>query len=206
MVPVPAARVEQAVILIGGGSTRMGRDKASIPREGLPQALYLAHLLRPFSARAPLWLGRPSPELAQHQARLAPDIRWLADPTPERQGPAAGLAALYAGSDAADFLVLAVDLFWLTEPAIAWLLALRSGRRAVRPLLPGRPFGEPLCAWYRRDALTAMVARFDAGERAVSRALDPATGCDVPVPAALVPCFRNGNEPEALRDGGFSLM
>ena len=205
MEPLPPARVDQAAVLIGGGSTRMGRDKAGIPRDGVPHALYLARLLRPFSRKVPLWLGQPSARLVQARRSLAPDIPWFADQTSGRQGPLAGLAGLPAVSDAAEFLVLAVDLFWVTEPALVWLLAQRNGRRAVRPLLPGRRFGEPLCAWYRRDALTAMAARFDAGERSVARALGSATDCDVPVPASLVPCFRNGNAPEALRNGGFSL-
>ena len=193
----PAA-ADQAVILIGGGSTRMGRDKAMIAREGLPHAVFLAELLRPLSRRVPLWLGRPSVELEQRREALAPDVLWHDDAGGPGQGPLAGLVGLVSASDAADFLVLAVDLFWFQQAAADWLLAQRENRMAVRPHLPGRSFGEPLCAWYRRQALEAMAVRFEAGERSVNRAFTFGATCDVAVPQPLVPFFRNANVPEAL--------
>lgn len=191
---------DQAVVLIGGGSTRMGRDKAMIPRENVPNAVFLTQLLRPYSRRVPLWQGRPSSSLEQQRALLVPDVTWLPDAGTPGQGPLAGLASLVSASDAADFLVLAVDLFWCRPKAVAWLLAQRGNRAAVRPHLPGRPFGEPLCAWYRRDVLCDMVRRFEAGERGVNRAFALGASCDVSVPEALVPFFGNANVPDALPD------
>ncbi len=197
----------QVAILIGGRSTRMGRDKALIERGGVPQVLHLSRLLAPFSARAPLWVGPPSAALRRHPcATESATSPWVPDrggDRGERQGPLAGLVGLVDHCRDADFLVVAVDMFGLAAEAVQWLLAQRAvcrerGRFAVWPRLPERPFGEPLCAWYQRDALMLMAEHFTLGERALHRALPAGYRHEVAVPAALIPCFANINEPEAL--------
>lgn len=197
----------RAAILIGGRSTRMGRDKALVPRNGVAQVFWLHRLLTPFSRRPPLWVGTPSSELRDHPDVAAlTEVPWVADCNGgdgARQGPLAGLVGLldHAGDD--EFLVVAVDLFGLTSTALDWLLAQREtcrerGGVAFWPRLPGRPFGEPLCAWYQRDGLLMMAESFARGERALHRALPAASRCEVAVPPALQPMFANINEAEAL--------
>lgn len=185
----------------------MGRDKALVARGGVPQVLHLNRLLAPFSQQAPLWVGTPSAALRRHPCLAELDQSpWVTDCDgvgAERQGPLAGLVGLLNHCQESEFLVVAVDLFGLTTEALQWLLSQRaacrnSGCLAVWPRLPDRPFGEPLCAWYQRDALMLMAAHFARGERALHRALPARFRYEVAVPAALVPCFVNINDPEAL--------
>lgn len=106
-----------AIILCGGGSTRMGADKALLDWDGERAVDRVAALARSVGARVVLTAGRDY------------GLDWVADPLPGAGpvgGVLAGAAALQArGCTRA--LVLAVDAPTLTAEDLAALLSAEEG-------------------------------------------------------------------------------
>jgi hypothetical protein len=114
------------VLLTGGRSRRMGRDKASIPRaSGVPQARHLGTLVTELAGVRGVELGPGVSGLAAHGDR--------------GEGPAVALAdAVARGYLAARVLVVVpVDLFRLERGGLGWLV--RQARQA--PLVVRIPAG-----------------------------------------------------------------
>lgn len=139
------------LVLAGGRSTRMQRDKATLEYDGLPQlaramALLSPLVLRPFVSVRPDQLQ--DPQRAAY-ARIT-DLR-------SGLGPIAGIHAALASHPAAAWLVIACDLPFLRAPTLEYLLAHRDPNRvatAFRSSTDGQP--EPLCAIYEPSARRAI--------------------------------------------------
>ncbi len=144
------------LVLAGGASRRMGRDKAALAyHDGKTQLEWTAELLarhceqvfvsiRPDQARDPLRSGRPA--IVDRHAGL---------------GPIAGIAAAQAQWPGHAWLVLACDLPFVTDAAVADLVRHRDGRPVVafRSAHDGLP--EPLCAIFEpltRAGIEAAIA------------------------------------------------
>jgi molybdopterin-guanine dinucleotide biosynthesis protein A len=135
-----------AVLLAGGSSSRMGRDKALIEIEG-----------------EPLWRRQ-----LETLGRLSPNELFLAGPGRDSAvesiadevagaGPLAGVAAALRRSSSPLVLVLALDLPMMTTAFLRSLLHLCSGERGVVPQRAERY--EPLAAVYpKRSARLAAAA------------------------------------------------
>ena len=147
------------VILAGGGSARMGRDKSRLPLGGRPLAEALAERYRPLGEAVYLSVSHPA-EPAVPGAVLLPDLR-------PGQGPLAGLEAAFASTPAERVFLTAVDLPF-GEPALARLLLDALGEWDA--CLLRRP--EPLFAAYRRSCLPQVRACLDGGRRAMGALLD----------------------------------
>lgn len=152
------------VIMAGGMSRRMGRDKGLLPfgGENLLQRM-IQRWTGVFDAVA-VSLDRPGrygdlgvPELV--------DLRPSA-------GPMAGLEAALAGCGTEGVFLTAVDLPF-GEPALARLLAQRLEGAQVSLIRrsSGRP--EPLFALYTAACLPVIRQSLDRGERALFRGLYP---------------------------------
>ncbi|EPP15812.1 molybdopterin guanine dinucleotide synthesis protein B [Megasphaera sp. NM10] len=125
------------IILAGGRSTRMGRDKTALPWRDtdLLTDLLLRSQAYPFTERL-LSINRPY-ESSHLPAKLARTVRLVIDNYPDC-GPLGGMeAALYSGQ--CDFyLVLSVDLpFYDFAPAPDLVKLLRR-QPPCRPSYPGR--------------------------------------------------------------------
>jgi molybdopterin-guanine dinucleotide biosynthesis protein A len=143
------------VVLAGGESRRMGRDKTTLPAPGgsLP-------------ARAALRLAAVCPEvvLADRGRGLLPELRSLGDGP--GSGPAAGILGAALQFPGRSLLVLAGDLPEVPETLLREL-ARPSGFDWVVPRWQGRI--EPLCALYRPPALAALADHVERGILAPQR-------------------------------------
>ena len=149
------------VVLCGGGSTRMGVDKATITLDGstlLERALaFLDEVCDPvFIAPGAVALrvtGRRS----------------VADAVPGA-GPLGGLVAALRASPHRLLAVVAVDLPWV-DPSLIAMLAASIGDRdvAVCETLRGT---EPLHAVYSVSVLAAAEAALDGPDRSLRRLID----------------------------------
>jgi molybdenum cofactor guanylyltransferase len=148
------------LVLAGGRSTRMQRDKAGLEYAGKPQLARAMELISPLVTRAFVSVRaeqRHDPQRAAYDtiADLQSDL-----------GPMAGIqAALRAHPDHA-WLVLACDLPFLDEATLRHLIARRAPGRlatAYRSRFDGLP--EPLCAIYEPASLPALEAWIAQGER-----------------------------------------
>jgi len=145
------------VVLAGGASTRLGRDKA-----------LLAAGDETLAARAAAKLGAVCPEVVAADAArsLVPGLPSLPD-GPGR-GPAAGILGAAQARPGHPLLVLACDL---PEVPIALLAALAGEAKEgpapdwIVPRWSGRL--EPLCALYAPAALAALARRVAAGHFAL---------------------------------------
>jgi len=155
-----------AAILLGGASSRMGRDKGHVEVGGVAAATRLARLAASLFEDVALVGGAPPAE--------APGRR-VAD----RPGPPCalrGVATALAEARAPRVLVLAVDLPLLTPDVLLALVACAEAD-VVAPRTPGGL--EPLCALYRVEAALPLArARLASGELSLQGllgALDVAT-------------------------------
>jgi molybdopterin-guanine dinucleotide biosynthesis protein A len=179
------------LILIGGKSRRMGRDKAAITRpDGTRQLDHLLHLAREVSPALIVSTNEPLPDLPQ-------DVAIMPDAIPG-EGPLGALATL-AARQPGSTLVIGGDLFLLDLPTLRHLVAHHDPTRPATCFanrIDGRP--EPLCAIYSAAALSAAATALAAGERCARHfleSLDPLV-LPLPHPAAL----DNANTPDELAE------
>jgi molybdopterin-guanine dinucleotide biosynthesis protein A len=145
------------LILAGGVSSRMQRDKAALQYGGKTQ------------------LDRAFELASRHVARVFVSVRASQTDDPTRaqrpmivdsvagDGPTVGLRSALAAYPEAAWLVLACDLPFLSDAALSQLLRERDAARvatAYRSAHDGLP--EPLCAIWEPAAATALAA-YQAG-------------------------------------------
>ncbi len=155
-----------AVILCGGRSSRMGRDKSWIEFEGTTLVQRTVTAASEVASEVVLVRARGQ----SLPGVLAPCPVVTVEDALEGEGPLFGMATGLAVARGDLCLLLGVDMP-LLKPALLLLLVdrLRSARAAegTRWLLPvadRRP--QPLCSAMARDALPVLRAHLDAGDRA----------------------------------------
>ncbi len=144
------------LILAGGASSRMGRNKALIDLDGEPLVARIAAALAPVSDERLIVANDPAP------------YRFLGLPIVPDIEPGYGpLMGLYSGLKAASgelTLLVAVDMPFLSPDFLRYLLSLAPGYDVVIPEAQGRL--HPLCAVYRRaTCLPAVEAAIARGQR-----------------------------------------
>ena len=181
------------VVLAGGASSRMGRDKALLGLSGSSLVERAAAKLAAVCYEVLLADGGRE-TLAGHRS--------VAD-HPAR-GPAAGILGAAAAAPGASLLVLACDLPLVPVPLLELLAAAPPDVAWMVPRHAGRV--EPLCALYRPPALAALAARVSRGDLAPHRLADgvelAVRYLDGPELAGLGDphtLFLNVNRPDDLR-------
>jgi molybdopterin-guanine dinucleotide biosynthesis protein A len=183
---VSPVRVSRAgYVLVGGRSSRMGKDKALLPFGGITLGQYVADTAAAAVGKVTL-VGDP-----ERYGFLGYPV--LADRYPG-EGPLGGILTALALSAEEWNLVLACDMPAVSREFLIRLLeaAEASDADALTPAGPsGRP--EPLCAVYHRRALTRFEHVFARGERKISLAL--AALHTVILPVEETGRFENVNTP-----------
>lgn len=155
-----AAAPVHGLILAGGASSRMKRDKAALGYDGKSQLdraheLLLRHLARVYVS------------VRESQVRDAVRARYpLIVDAVAGEGPIVGIRSAMAAHKNAAWLVLACDLPFLTDGALEQLLAERDATAlatAFRSVHDGLP--EPLCALWEPAAAAALTAYQATGAR-----------------------------------------
>lgn len=150
-------------VLVGGGSSRMGRDKAHLPVGGVPGAVRVARLLAALFSDVMLVGGDPP---AAAPGRLVPD----------GPGPVAALRGLVAALAACRepwLFVAATDLPLLTPDLVLAIVAWPAAD-AVVPCTERGP--HPLCALYRVESVLPVARRkLVEGSLALRGVLDEVT-------------------------------
>jgi molybdopterin-guanine dinucleotide biosynthesis protein A len=132
-----------AVLLAGGESRRMGRDKATLLFCGKPLWQIQLEVLRRLEPAEIFISGRTDPAWRPY------DVQFIADIPPSR-GPLSGLAASLANIQTTHLLALAIDMPLMTEN---YLRSLCDHVEPCRGVLPRTIRGiEPLAAIYPREA------------------------------------------------------
>jgi len=179
------------LLLAGGLSERMGRDKVDIVRpDGTRQIDHVVALARKFSDRVFL--------STRDGGDRGTGLPVVADLHPG-DGPVGALASAAATAPGEPWLVLGCDLFLLDEATLLHLLDHRDPSRpatAFHNRLDGKP--EPLCAIYEATAMSAVSDAVRAGKFCARHFLEDLGPLvlDLPHPAAL----DNANTPDELEE------
>jgi molybdopterin-guanine dinucleotide biosynthesis protein A len=147
------------LVLAGGHSKRMGRDKAGILFDGRTQLQRTFGLVQHLVTRAFVSV-RPD----QQQDAMRAPFPQIVDAAGV-EGPIAGIRAAQLAHPEAAWLVVAIDLPLLDAPTLQNLIARRDPARlatAYRSSHDGLP--EPLCAIYEPGAAAAIEAWLATGE------------------------------------------
>ena len=186
-----------AVILAGGQSSRMGRDKAWLELDRQPLIIRAANTLRALDIHEVFISGRAGVDYSRVGCPV------LLDPEPGL-GPLAGIERALEALEAALLLVLAVDLPGMTTPFLRKLTTRCTPLTGAVPLLGGHL--EPLAAVYPKRCRAIAVDCITRGRRA---AKDFALAClqeKVVRPFVVAPsdaaCFANWNQPADAALGG----
>ena len=180
------------LVLAGGASRRMGRDKALLVRDGQSQLAYLTSLLEGFVERVYV-SSRLDQQDDEERGRYAQIVDRY-----ENIGPVAGILSALEEHPSVDWLVVACDLPNIDTDTVQYLLEQRSPEHpftAYTSSHDGLP--EPLCAIYR-SGCTDIVRQFvDDGINCPRKILIRSAThlLEQPDPRAL----DNVNTPEDLR-------
>lgn len=183
-----------AVILAGGQSRRMGRDKAWLELEGQSLLSRALATVRAAGITEIFISGRADTDYS------ALDCPVLLDREPGA-GPLAGIERALAASAAPLTLVLAVDLPHMTTAFLQTLAQNCAPDAGVVPEIRGQL--EPLAAIYPKRCQALALDCLRQGRRAARHfaELCRAAGAvhTFPVPTQHLRCFDNWNTPQDLR-------
>jgi len=177
-----AAAPLYGLVLAGGRSTRMRRDKAALEYAGRSQLERAVELLTPLVERVFVSV-RPDQTGEPLRARFPQIVD-----SGEVEGPIAGIVAAQSRHADAAWLVLACDLPLLDEETLQHLVRARRPARqatAYRSSHDGLP--EPLCAIYEPSSREAIRAHIAGGRDCPRKFLINADTAllDPPQPGAL---------------------
>ena len=161
--PQGAGREATGIVLAGGRSSRMGRDKLILEVGGMPIAARVHAALAP-SCGEIVMVG-DGPDVVAG-ARRVRDLRGGSE------GPLAGMEAGLGAASFTAVFVAAGDMPFVPPALVGFVLdRLRSrGLRAVVPRHAGRL--HPLCAAYDRGVLPHVSRLLDDGTRAAWRLVE----------------------------------
>lgn len=173
--PEFSGAVFSGAVLAGGRSRRMGQDKAFVEVDGVPMVERVAAALREVGAAEIRITGGDQDRLEALGLIVDPD----AEP---HAGPLAALIASLEQGRHDPVVVLACDLPWVSAGAIGRVLdALDQADAAVPTDGEQRQW---LYGVWRRRCLPSMRAAYEAGDRAIHRAV---RDLDVRVVAGVSP-------------------
>lgn len=145
----------EGFVLVGGASSRMGRDKARLPLQG-----------RSFVERIAEAVGMVAPRVNLVGAKDVTSLMYGNVPDVYAGwGALGGLHAALAACQAEWAAVVACDLPFVTGELLARLVSLREEAEAVVPLQPDGRL-QPLCALYRTHPCAERARELiEEGER-----------------------------------------
>ncbi|NJR66315.1 MAG: molybdenum cofactor guanylyltransferase [Leptolyngbyaceae cyanobacterium CRU_2_3] len=157
-----------AIVLAGGLSIRMGRDKALISIAGVPLIQYICRVALQCTESVYI----VSPWVERYQALIDQRVHLIQEtPIPgeaNSQTPLKGFAQGLTSMQTEWVLLLACDLPNLRADVLkAWASELEYANEKTIAFLPKNPEGwwEPLCGFYRVNCRSSLETFFEQGGR-----------------------------------------
>ena len=182
------------LLLSGGASQRMQRDKAHVEYRGEPQLLRAWRLLAEVTDQAFVSVRED-----QRGDPLRAGLPMLID-SYDSIGPAAGILSAQDAHPDAAWLVLACDLPLLDQAALQTLLAGRDPAAEATAFLSrhdGLP--EPLCAIWEPASHALLLQRYQAGEYCPRKALIRSNTTLLPPPGEALDNINTPADLEQMR-------
>lgn len=146
------------VILAGGLSQRLGRDKAMVKVDGIPLICRVIDRVREVAQETVVVINKPDRAL---ELPLQNYIRTVVDIYPNR----GSLGGIFTGlSESAEewTFVFSCDMPFINTSLLRFMLSVKEDFDAVVPLVDGRP--EPTHALYNRSCLSHIKQRLEAND------------------------------------------
>ena len=179
-----------AVLLAGGESRRMGRDKATLEWRGRPLWEWQIEKLRALRPEKILLSARSDVSWRPADVGLILDV-------PASRGPLSGLAATLAAVETDHLLALAIDMPLMRTEHLRHLCGLAADGTGVIPMIDGN--AEPLSAIYPKEARSIFLEGLqskDSSLQPIIRKLIAAIVLRVlPVSGPAREFYKNINEP-----------
>jgi len=145
------------LILAGGFSRRMGRDKALLEFHGKPQIENVNDLLGQYCDK--VFLSKRQDQTAYKGFASIDDAPEFSD-----IGPLGGILSAMKEYPEADWLVLACDLPFITGETIQTLLDLRDPKKTATAFISTQDsLPEPLCAVWEAHARDSILKLYNEG-------------------------------------------
>jgi len=145
------------LILAGGRSQRMGRDKALLEFHGVPQIEFVHRLLQKHCSK--VFLSKRIDQETYNQFDFINDSEEFSG-----HGPLAGILSAMKKYPNADWMVVACDLPFITDETLQTLLCQRDQEKQATAFISthdGLP--EPLCAIWHGHAYASILKLFNDG-------------------------------------------
>jgi molybdenum cofactor guanylyltransferase len=182
-----------AVLLAGGESTRMGRDKATLDWRGRPLWAWQLEKLRALTAN--IFVSTRSDVPWRPAA-----VKIIIDGSPSR-GPLSGLTAALAKMDTDRLLVLAIDMPFITLSNLKQLCDSAEPGVGAVPLVNGKV--EPLAAVYPKTAAPIFAKALSGTDHSVQQVVRRLTALalvrQIPIADTAADFFRSVNYPADLQ-------
>ncbi len=151
------------LVLSGGKSTRMGKDKGLITYHGIPQREYLYQLLEKVCDQTFMSVrGEQAPELQSTVKTIIDEDIF--------KGPLNGMLSAHKQYPNVAWLVLACDLPLMDEKSLRELILNRkSSAYATAFAQKENPLPEPLCAIWEPQALEEAITYLEKGNGSCPR-------------------------------------
>lgn len=171
-----------AIVLAGGRSSRMGRDKALILIEGKP----LLQRVCQVALHCTPTVYVVTPWIQRYAAIVPPTCHRIQEQTmageTSTQGPLIGFAQGLAQVQADWVLLLACDLPYLQAEVLQQWSRELPALQQVTAFLPRNAKGwEPLCGFYRVSCLSRIRQSIQAGNRSFQRWLAQESVREIPL-------------------------
>ncbi|WP_340198624.1 molybdenum cofactor guanylyltransferase [Ascidiimonas sp. W6] len=151
------------LVLSGGKSTRMGRDKGQLLYHGMPHRDYLYHLLNKFCERSFLSIRK------SQQTEINQNQEFIVD-TDEFKGPLNGILSAHQLFPEASWLVLACDLPFMDQKAVSQLIENRDKEKVASVFATTKSkLPEPLCALWEPEGLKKVKKWLETSETSCPR-------------------------------------
>ena len=182
-----------AMLLAGGESRRMSKDKATLLFRGKPLWQIQLDLLRKLEPAEIFVSARTDPAWRPAGVQFVPD-------EPPSRGPLSGLTATLARIRSSHLLVVAIDMPFMSEEHLRYLCnGIRPGR-GVLPMIGSR--AEPLTAIYPAETYDMFVDTLSGADFSMQTLTNQLVKIGmlrvVRVPKKEQKFYRNLNEPGDL--------
>ncbi|MCB2219639.1 MAG: molybdenum cofactor guanylyltransferase [Bacteroidetes bacterium] len=180
------------IILAGGKSRRMGKDKGLCLLNGRPLIRFAINLLETVCDR--IILGANDPD---YQSFGLPVVN---DKIPDI-GPMGGLYSCLEASETRDNFILSCDMPLVSEDLIRFILKHKTDYEVVIPLNKGLP--EPMCAYYSQDIVPVLREYIQEGNYKIQDVFKAVNTCYLKIPSDTNffsnVLFHNINTPHDLK-------
>ena len=184
-----------AVLLAGGESRRMSKDKATLLFRGKPLWQIQLDLLRKLEPVEIFVSARADPAWRPAGVGFVPD-------EPPSRGPLSGLTATLARIRSSHLLVLAIDMPFMSEDRLRYLCSAIERGSGVLPMIGTR--AEPLTAIYPAEAYDMFTTALSGADFSMQTLTNQLVKMGrlrvVRVPKKEQRFYRNLNEPGDLDD------